>query len=107
MSKNLTSIGRRSFLNCISLKEITIPDKVEYIGEGAFQDCVALKEITIPEKVEQMGYGVFKGCTSLETINVSFNKGKQPQGWDSGWSYGCNAKIVYANGETEQLNSES
>ena len=47
------------------------------------------------------------GCTSLETINVSFNKGKQPQGWDSGWSYGCNAKIVYANGETEQLNSES
>ena len=96
-----------AFAYCQKLKEINLPTSLEKIGSEAFGNCKSLKEITIPEKVTVMGDYVFLGCTSLETIKVSFNKGEQPSGWSNGWSNGCNATIVYADGETEQLNSEN
>ena len=103
----LTKIGGSAFGECISLKSIEIPENVQYIGSSAFEKCVSLEKITIPKSVTEMGPYIFNGCTSLETINVPFNKGEQPEGWYLEWAYGCNATIVYANGETEQLNSES
>ena len=100
-------VNNGAFAYCQKLKEINLPRSLEKIGTVAFGNCEALKEITIPENVTSMGEAIFIGCTSLEKIYVQFNKGEQPEGWNSTWSYGCNATIVYANGETEQLNSES
>ena len=105
LPNSLVKIGDSAFGNCISLSTINIPEKVEYIGTLAFGGCTSLESIIIPESVTQMGTNVFSGCTSLETINVPFNKGEQPEGWNSAWAYGCNATIVYANGETEQIQS--
>lgn len=62
---------------------------------------VGLKTIVVPSTYNG------QTVTKLEKIYVQFNKGEQPEGWDSSWSNDCNATIVYANGETEQLNSES
>ena len=107
LSKNLRSIGSQAFLSCSSLNNVIIPESVTVIEDYAFYNCSSLTTITIPAKVIEMGSAIFEGCTSLETINVPFNKGEQPEGWNSSWSSGCNATIVYANGETEQLNSES
>ncbi len=107
LSDSLLKIGNYAFGNCSLLQTVTIPEKVQYIGQMAFGGCTSLESINIPESVTEMKGYVFSGCTSLETINVPFNKGEQPEGWNSTWSYGCNATIVYANGETEQLNSES
>ena len=107
LSSNLQSIGSKAFLSCSSLNNVIIPESVTVIEDYAFYNCSSLTTITIPNKVTEMGRDVFSGCTSLETINVPFNKGEQPEGWDLRWSNGCNATIVYANGETEQLNSES
>ena len=103
LSKNLKKIGNYSFSLCSSLEMIEIPDSVEKIGNEAFKYCSSLTTITIPAKVKNMGYDVFEGCTALETIEVAFNKEEEPEGWDSNWSNGCNAKIVYADGTEEQL----
>lgn len=76
-----------------NLKEVNIPNSVNYIYTAAFHGCqnltdvkignnvlginsqafqnTGIKEITIPENVVLMGYGVFKGCKNLETINYN------------------------------------
>ena len=47
-----------------------IPDGTKKIKECAFLDCTSLKSITIPESVTEIGYCAFDGCTSLVAINV-------------------------------------
>lgn len=89
------------FSECANLKEINLPSSLKYIGACAFYRCTSLEEIVIPELEEGIGYGVFKDCTSLKEIHVPFNKGEKPSNWDEDWKAGCDAKIIYANGEVE------
>ena len=42
-------------MDCISLKNVTIPDSVNNIGEVAFMGCESLKTVTIPESVKVIG----------------------------------------------------
>jgi len=43
---------------------------INYIGASAFEDCTSLKEITIPCKVETINESVFLNCTSLQKVHV-------------------------------------
>lgn len=55
-----------------AIKRIIIRDGVVFIGEGAFRDCVSLKEVTIPNSVEfkytGYDYDIFHGCSSPKKI---------------------------------------
>jgi hypothetical protein len=42
-----TELGNRVFAGCLSLKSITLPDKV-LVNKNAFENCVNLKSISIP-----------------------------------------------------------
>ena len=64
----VTSIGKRAFHGCTSLKVIEIPNSVEHIGEHAFSGCTSLESIEIPKGVTSIGRGAFQGCTVLQSI---------------------------------------
>ena len=67
---SLRTIKERGFSGCTSLTEITIPNVVVYIEKQAFQGCTGLSEFVIPNSVETVGEGAFKDCSSLETVTV-------------------------------------
>ncbi|MBQ7295294.1 MAG: fibronectin type III domain-containing protein [Clostridia bacterium] len=80
---------------CSSIKELSLPDSVEYIGSGAFSDSeisgqlklpeslkeigsyafnyTNITEVYIPEGVTVIGTGAFNGCPYLKKITVADN----------------------------------
>jgi len=66
----VTSIGYRTFLDCSSLTNITIPDGVTSIKDSAFSGCSSLKSIVIPNSVTSIGDSAFEGCSSLTSIVI-------------------------------------
>lgn len=48
-----------------SLKELTIPEGVNYLGESAFEDCINLSKLNLPSNSIVFGAGVFINCKSL------------------------------------------
>ena len=61
---------RGAFLDCTTLINITIPNKVTLIGEFAFTNCVNLTNITLPNGVTSIGLAAFGLCTSLTSISI-------------------------------------
>ena len=41
------------------IENIVIPNTVESIGQGAFQDCVSLKQISLPQSIKRIYCGAF------------------------------------------------
>ena len=74
VSSGITNIGSRAFVDCSSLKSISIGDTVLTIGSYSFSDCISIKTIIIPDSVQAIadyafcGYGGFDSCTGLEYV---------------------------------------
>jgi len=66
----ITSINSPTFINCLSIKSITIPSSVKTIGETAFQGCIGLTSINISEGLTSIGYGAFFACSNLTSIVI-------------------------------------
>lgn len=72
-SKNLKSIGNRSFTGCTSLEEVELPANLTQLGDdrgnwGVFCDCSSLKRITIPRSLKSIGEWVFLRCDNLSDL---------------------------------------
>lgn len=61
----LTSIGESTFLWCMNLTSITIPNGVTSIGLCAFFWCESLPSITIPGGVTSIGAAAFEACDNI------------------------------------------
>ena len=70
LPNSITCIGEESFQNCFALREIVIPEGVTSIGKYCFADCRSLKEISFPESIAKIGFGSLDGCCNL--LKVSF-----------------------------------
>ncbi len=66
----LTSLGEYMFHNCISLRKISLPDKITWIRNGAFKGCINLEEIQLGRKTETIGSNTFDGCKKLNDISL-------------------------------------
>ena len=96
---NVTSIGDRAFLSCISLQEITIPASVISIDYRAFYNCTQLVAVTFVDgsSLQTIYDNAFNGCGSLQTV---YYGGSQTQ-WsgvivdDSGNYYLAEATTYY------------
>lgn len=55
-----------------SIETLDIPDSVTTIGEGAFRNCTALKEIHLPESLEYIGEDAFYGVR-VDTLHIPDN----------------------------------
>ena len=65
---NLVNIGDLAFDGCVALKNIILPPNLEYIGGDGFYSCIALEEIVIPASVTNIGYAAFGECIALKNI---------------------------------------
>lgn len=65
------AIGLRAFEGK-DIIDVRIPDTMVYIGGAAFMNCTSLKTITIPNSVYDMR-NAFVGCTSLTSVDLSDN----------------------------------
>lgn len=67
---NVESIAASSFVDCASIKTITLPETIVTIGNYAFQNCTSLESINLPETLTSLGTYAFDGCTTLKTITI-------------------------------------
>ena len=70
IGNSVTSIGGCAFESCKSLTSVTIPDSVTSIGYSAFGKCESLTSVTIPDSVTSIEGHAFEGCTSLTSITI-------------------------------------
>ena len=61
-----------AFMNCSSLKHVSIPGTMKVLGKNTFKGCTALTEIMIPSSVTSIGEDAFDNC-SKATIWVYEN----------------------------------
>lgn len=74
---------------------VTIPESIDgmpvvAIGTRAFMDCITIKSVTIPDSVVNIEFGVFFRCTSLESVTL----GRGTRVIDSSVFHHC-SKIAY------------
>lgn len=71
LSDSLTDINKYLFYQCINLKSVNIPYRVERICDEAFSGCENKKlTIKLPSNLREIGYEVFEGI-SIDNIDVS------------------------------------
>lgn len=61
-------IGDGAFMDCMSLKSVTMPETIEVIAGNAFKNCMSLTSITIPNKVKSIEPNTFQGCSGLTSV---------------------------------------
>ncbi len=71
----------------LSIKSVTLPEKLTSIGKYAFYDCTGITSITLPDSVTSIGNSAFYGCngiaetyytgtpTQWEKISIGSNNG--------------------------------
>ncbi len=67
---SVTSIGDRSFIECIGLTSISIPNSVQSIGEYAFAGCYHLTSVIIGNGVKSIGFRAFRNCKDLTSVTI-------------------------------------
>ena len=55
------------------VKNIKIPEGVNYIGVSAFEGCSSIEKIEIPYSVSSIGKNAFRGCSKLIDVNFISN----------------------------------
>ena len=73
IAADVNSIETRAFEDCVALKNVAFPERIESIGQYAFQGCINLKSFVIPKTVKTAYSDIFSGCTSL--TEVTFEDG--------------------------------
>ena len=66
---NVKVIGN-SFVSCISLKEISLPNSVTTIGSNAFEYCENLERVYFGKNVSVLGADTFKNASSIKEFSV-------------------------------------
>ena len=70
VSSKIRKIGNNAFEMCGQLEKVVFPQvTMDSLGNYVFKDCIHLKEVQMPTKINTCGTGVFQGCMSLQHIN--------------------------------------
>lgn len=66
---SVPAISEGLFADCISLKEIVLPEGVKRIENNAFGTS-GLRSITIPASLEYVAYDAFDSCEMLKSVHI-------------------------------------
>ena len=70
VSSKIRKIGNNAFEMCGQLEKVVFPQvTMDSLGDYVFKNCMHLKEVQMPTKINTCGTGVFQGCMSLQHIN--------------------------------------
>ena len=66
------------------------------LGEGAFKDCIGLKSVIFPARLERIGEKVFSGCENVGEISFlgKLSWWKTAMERSLSWHEGCAATVV-------------
>ena len=64
---NVTAIDSEAFANNYTIKNVTLPDTIDYFGSGVFLDS-SLVSVNIPESLNVIPEYSFSNCPELETV---------------------------------------
>ena len=71
---NLIGIKQGAFQGNTTIKNVTLPDTIEYIESDVFADCTALETINIPESIHVIPNGTFRNCPNLKSKNIELRE---------------------------------
>lgn len=104
MPESMTWIGDSAFAGCTGLKQVELSPNLTAIGPKSFYSCSDLTSVVVPDKVTSIESLAFFGCLKLESITI-------PAGittLDSSFVYGCtNLKKIEFKGTQAQWNALS
>lgn len=66
----VTAIRRQAFIECTSLKSVSMPESVTWIGDSAFAGCTGLEQVEISPNVTAIGQYSFYSCNSLTSVVI-------------------------------------
>lgn len=69
-SKNLTTIGDRSFQYLFNIVDIIIPHGVADIDSQAFHGCRTAAVLSLPNTLIHIGTSAFLGCIRIESVTL-------------------------------------
>ena len=94
-SLTVSTIANNAFVDCYTLREITLPSTITVIDNGAFAGASSLGKIVIPDDCyfEYFGYSVFDGTRALDYLSE-----KSP---DGEIVIGQNVLLAYLGSETD------
>ncbi len=67
--EGLTHIGYGSFA-VTNLKEVILPDSIEYIETNAFNGCDSLEKVVLNQGLQRIDSGAFGYCSALKEISI-------------------------------------
>lgn len=104
MPESMTWIGDSAFAGCTGLEQVEFSPNLTAIGGNAFYSCNGLTSVVIPDKVTSIADLAFFGCLNLESITI-------PAGITnlaSSFVFGCtNLKKIEFKGTQAQWNALS
>lgn len=68
LNDTCTKIGKYAFYGNTFLRNVVIPDNIEFVEAGAFSGCSGIEYLEVGSNVVSLGAGAFKGCSKLEKI---------------------------------------
>ena len=104
MPESMTWIGDSAFAGCTGLEQVEFSPNLTAIGPNSFYSCNGLTSVGIPDKVTSIESLAFFGCLKLESITIPASVTTL----DSTFVFGCtNLKKIEFKGTQEQWNALS
>lgn len=72
LGNGLKAIESKAFYGT-PIKELVLPDSLEYMGPMVFSNCDSLESVTLNTTLESISYGAFAGCQALSAIVIPEN----------------------------------
>ena len=70
LGTGVKDLSSYAFINCYSLRSITIPNTVDINGPYVFQYCYSLLSVTVPKNVTSVQNYTFHSCCSLKNVSI-------------------------------------
>ena len=104
MPESMTWIGDSAFAGCTGLKQVEFSPNLTTIGPNSFYSCNGLTSVVVPDKVTSIESLAFFGCLNLKSITIPASV----TNLDSTFVFGCtNLKKIEFKGTQEQWNALS
>ena len=104
MPESMTWIGDSAFAGCTGLEQVEFSPNLTTIGPNSFYSCNGLTSVVVPDKVTSIESLAFFGCLNLESITIPASVTTL----DSTFVFGCtNLKKIEFKGTQAQWNALS